>query len=123
MFSFGHGLSYTTFEMNGVTAATLEAGVVVSGTLRNVGTRPGVEVVQVFARAIGFVDRRLVGFAKLRVGAGESAEVEIPIDHDRLRWWNPASAEWTAATGDVELEIRGTFGTTVITVTLGPSDE
>jgi beta-glucosidase len=92
---------------------------VVSGLLQNVGTRAGAEVVQVFARDIGGVDRRLVGFAKLRLAAGTSAAVEVSIPRERLRWWNPTLGGWTTATGAVAFEIRGTFGARVITTTLG----
>jgi beta-glucosidase len=118
MFSFGHGLSYTTFRLDDVVVEGRDGDLVVSGLLQNVGTRAGADVVQVFARDIGAVDRRLVGFAKLRLAAGTSAAVEVPIPRERLRWWNPTLGGWTTATGEVAFEIRGTFGPRVITTTL-----
>jgi beta-glucosidase len=118
MFPFGHGLSYTTFELSDVTAEASDERVKVRGRLSNTGDRRGTEVVQVFARDIGGVDRRLAGFAKLRVNAGESVPVEIPISHERLRWWNPAVPGWVATTGEIEFEIRGTFGISAVVATL-----
>jgi beta-xylosidase len=53
LFAFGHGLSYTTFEYTPLKLAsdTLDVnGVVrVSVTVTNTGTRPGAEVVQLYA--------------------------------------------------------------------------
>jgi len=119
MFPFGHGLSYTTFELEEAATESRDSTIVVSGRLANVGMRRGSEVVQVFARDIGGVDRRLAGFAKLRLDAGEAAEFSIPIDLDLLRWWDPAGPGWKHASGDVELEMDGTFGTRVVEVDLG----
>ena len=118
MFPFGHGLSYTTFELSDVAAEHRDSTVVVSGRLSNVGLRSGTEVVQVFARDIGGVDRRLAGFAKVRLESGESASVEIPIAPERLRWRDPEIPGWVATTGDIEFEIRGTFGKTTASTTL-----
>jgi beta-glucosidase len=118
MFSFGHGLSYTRFEIDDVVAAERGANVVLSARLANVGERKGTEVIQVFAKDIGDVDRRLAGFAKVHLEAGESAAIEVPISHEQLRWWNPAGPGWTPATGKIEFEIRGTFGTAAATAKL-----
>ncbi len=119
MFRFGHGLSYTTFDLSDLAADYRDSAVIVSGRLANAGLRSGTEVVQVFAREIGGVVRRLVGFAKLRLETGEVAEFNVPIHRDRLRWWDPAGPGWETASGDVELEIHGTFATRVVAVDLG----
>ncbi len=119
MFPFGHGLSYTTFEPNDVAAEDVDSTVIVSGRLTNVGLRSGTEVVQVFARDIGGVDRRLAGFAKVRLEAGEAREFVVPIARDHLRWWDPDRPGWKTASGDVEFEICGTFGTQVVGANLG----
>ena len=112
-------MSYTTFDLKDVAAQVQDSTVIVSGHLANVGLRSGTEVVQVFAREIGGVARRLAGFTKLRLGTGEAAEVNIAIEGDLLRWWDPAGPGWRTASGDVELEIHGTFGTRVVEVDLG----
>lgn len=122
MFSFGHGLSYTTFELGEVAAEYRDSTVIVSGRLSNVGLRGGTEVVLVFVRDIGGVDRRLAGFAKVRLEPGKSAPIEIPIAADRLRWWDPSGPGWTRATGEVEFEICGTFGKRVTGARLDASE-
>lgn len=121
MYSFGYGLSYTTFSIADVAAGLTNGRPALSATLTNLGERTGVEVVQVFARDIGGVPRRLVGFQKYEVAAGASIAVEIPILPEHLRWWDPALGGWTPATGAVEFEVRGTFGTEPATIDLSAS--
>jgi beta-glucosidase len=118
MFPFGHGLSYTTFELGDVAVADGDGMVVMSAVLSNVGTRTGTEVVQVFAKDIGEVERRLAGFTKVELEPGESALIEIPIAAERLRWWDPEVPGWVAASGKVDFEVRGTLGTATASTTL-----
>ena len=118
MFSFGHGLSYTTFELENIAVAAGPGKVVVTGCLTNTGARRGTEVVQVFVRNIGAVPRRLAGFAKVSLEKGESTLVEIPISYEQIRWWNPEVPGWHVATGEVTFDIRGTFGATTAVAAL-----
>ncbi|MYB87820.1 MAG: hypothetical protein F4X85_11520 [Acidimicrobiaceae bacterium] len=54
----------------------------------NTGDRPGSAVVQVYGSVPGSTyerpPRRLVGFAKVRLDAGESTELQIPVDRSQL---------------------------------------
>ncbi len=81
---FGHGLGYTTFELG--TAGTRGDDVVVEVT--NTGNRPGSTVVQVYGIVPGSTyerpPKRLIGFARVRLDAGESAELQIPVDRSLL---------------------------------------
>jgi len=47
-FPFGHGLSYTEFEI-GLPSVTIGQTVIVEAEVRNIGDRKGVEVVQLYA--------------------------------------------------------------------------
>ena len=69
--------------------------------LTNSGDRDGVEVVQVYAHVVPRVglpadepDQWLVGFAKVTVAAGTSCRVDIDIDIDLWRTWDPTVAAW-----------------------------
>jgi beta-glucosidase len=78
---FGHGLGYTTWEYLGIEPV----GEGVRVHLVNAGTRPGREVVQVYADR---PERRLVGFAAVTAAAGERAVAEIPIPRSALARWD-----------------------------------
>jgi len=86
-FEFGFGLSYTTFEYTGLTVAAGAAGrsapVKVSVTVRNTGSRPGAEVVELFvsprtARVTPPV-KRLKRFVKLTLQPNEAREVVFDL--------------------------------------------
>ena len=81
---FGHGLGYTTFELG--EAEMVEDQVVLE--LTNTGDRDGSTVVQVYGSVPGSAyerpPKRLVGFAKVRLDAGASASLQIPIDRSLL---------------------------------------
>lgn len=110
LFPFGFGLSYTTFE---VSDAALSAGasdgaspVTVAATVTNTGERAGAEVVQVYLGipVAGQPPKRLVGFAKVRLEAGESRRVEITLDPAATS--HPFSV-WDYATGSFQVKPGG----------------
>jgi beta-glucosidase len=87
LFPFGYGLSYTTFDLAGV---SVDAGnrpgsspVTVRATITNTGDMAGAEVVQVYLGLppdAGQPPKRLVGFRKVTVEPGTSSPVEIVVD-------------------------------------------
>ncbi len=75
---FGHGLSYTTFTSELVSADKS----VVKVKLTNTGNRAGAHIVQIYAQlenAQSF-ERRLAGFAKVSLQPSESAVVEVSLE-------------------------------------------
>jgi beta-glucosidase len=103
-YEFGHGLGYTTWSLDGLTGpgavapggtATLQV------TLRNTGSRPGKQVVQVYAeRASSDVERPLrwlVGFAAVTAAAGERVTAEIGVPTRLLAHWSDG---WQYEVGD-----------------------
>ncbi|KAI8070929.1 glycoside hydrolase family 3 protein [Gongronella butleri] len=91
---FGHGLSYTTFNYTGLSAAnaTVSAKEVnVSVTVKNTGKRDGKEVVQVYIRdyisSVVTPFQALKGFTKVHLKAGESKRVTVPIKVEELAVW------------------------------------
>jgi beta-glucosidase len=100
-YPFGHGLGYTNWEYSGLTADQAEASV----TIRNTGSRPGREVVQVYAGpATPEPDRPrrwLAGFAAVTLGPGESATLTVPLPG---RTWQTWAEGWTTRPGAYTIE-------------------
>ncbi|MHA4867208.1 glycoside hydrolase family 3 C-terminal domain-containing protein [Duganella sp. PWIR1] len=98
MFAFGHGLSYTTFDYADVKAAAdAEQNVTVSFKLSNSGARAGSEIAQVYAALPAGTPgntqppKRLVGWKKVALAAGQSATVSIQIPAKYLSYWDATS--------------------------------
>lgn len=96
LFPFGHGLSYTTFawEVSPVPAELPTDGeVTLRLTVTNTGSAPGTEVVQLYLHdPVGRVARpvsRLVGYARVRLLPGESAEVHATFHADLASYTGP----------------------------------
>lgn len=93
-YPFGFGLSYTELEL-GPAACRLDGDeIVVTAEAANLGRRSGVEVVQAYAQVSGR-PRKLVGFARVPLEAGERRVVEVRFPTDRLRRRDPDSHSWT----------------------------
>ena len=96
LFPFGHGLSYTSFELGApvLSAASIPArsGVTVRVPVTNTGDMAGDEVVQVYLRdVISSVTRpvkELAGFQRVTLQPGETRQVDIAIEPRSLMLWN-----------------------------------
>lgn len=79
LYPFGFGLSYTQFDYSPLEVGDDEVVVVVT----NVGDRDGDEVVQLYAsaktQALTLWSKRLVGFQRIHLQAGESQRVVFPV--------------------------------------------
>jgi beta-glucosidase len=89
---FGHGLSYTTFAYADLrlSADSMRAAdsLVVTVSVRNSGTRPGDEVVQLYLRdeaaSVTRPLRSLKGFGRVSLGPGEAREVRFTLRPEDL---------------------------------------
>ncbi|SFR71794.1 beta-xylosidase [Agromyces sp. CF514] len=89
-YPFGHGLTYTSFdwsEWSGDESRTAtDTAATVRLRVRNSGERDGVEVVQLYLHdPVASVVRpvqRLVGFARVPLGAGEAADIRFTVPAD-----------------------------------------
>jgi beta-glucosidase len=86
-FSFGHGLSYTRFDYDGLQVK--ESGkrgfpIRVSCNIANTGRRAGDEVAQLYVRdRLAFLSRplkELKGFKRIHIKAGEKVRVEFILN-------------------------------------------
>ncbi|MFH8889388.1 glycoside hydrolase family 3 C-terminal domain-containing protein [Streptomyces sp. NPDC017949] len=102
---FGHGLGYTTweFERIGMPVPLPGGGYEVPVEVRNTGSRPGREVVQVhLARPGSTVERPvrwLAGWAAVRAEPGDRATARVRIPVRALQHWSPPAGGWVTEPG------------------------
>ncbi|RJL23265.1 glycoside hydrolase family 3 protein [Bailinhaonella thermotolerans] len=98
-YPFGHGLGYTTWEYEDMDATAERVRV----RLRNAGSRPGRETVQIYAAPVGAAEdrpaRRLVGFATVTADPGEGVEAEIALAPRAFQVWDAEENRWSKAAG------------------------
>lgn len=118
-YPFGHGLSYTTFsvegfeiEADGADAATARV------TVRNTGERAGSEVVQLYIApapsAVRRPARELGAFAKVTLEPGESATVSLALERRAFAHWDARGARWWVDPGTYRVEL-GRSATDIVT--------
>jgi beta-glucosidase len=101
-FAFGHGLSYTSFDLGEPTLSTathLSGGTVtVSVPVTNVGSRRGSEVVQCYiapaSARLARPPKELKAFGKVSLDPGETAAVELVLDDRAFAYWDPGQDDW-----------------------------
>jgi beta-xylosidase len=119
-FPFGHGLSYTSFSYDKLRASadkidtTGDGDVELTVTVGNTGTRAGDEVVQLYAAdPVASVTRpvtQLIGFARVQLDPGVSAEVSFTVHSDRLSFTG-RTLERIVEPGEITFRV-GTAGAT-----------
>ena len=110
LFSFGHGLSYTTFEIGQAkadkTVITEDETITFTIPVKNTGKKAGAEVVQLYIRDVKSSLPRplkeLKGFEKIYLNPGEQKEVTITIDKSALSFFDHVKHDWVAEPGDFE---------------------
>lgn len=103
---FGHGLSYTRFELTEPSVLVSNGRTAVSVSVRNIGDRQGKSVVQAYLDpAQSDRPRVLAGFVSTRLEPGEQADVVVPISAKVLRGWNPDEDRWEPLVGPHRIDI------------------
>jgi beta-glucosidase len=111
LFPFGFGLSYTNFEYSGLKvkqAGESSEGVATAEfDVRNVGTRDGAEVAQLYVQdlkpRLARPLKELKGFTKIFLKAGERQSVSIPLDLSSFAFYDPAKQSWVAEKGNFNI--------------------
>jgi len=109
LFPFGYGLSYTTYRYAGLTATPGEK-VKVSFTLTNAGARAGAEIAEVYAALPASAQeppKRLIGWSKVQLNAGEKKTVEVEIDPKYLSIFDEGKDGWTLVPCDYTIMVGG----------------
>ena len=109
-YSFGHGLSYTTFAFSKPEISskkmTEDGSVVVSVNVKNTGDRAGKEVVQLYIKdkksSLPRPEKELKGFKKVLLEPGQEQEVSFTITPKELSFYNDQDGKWIAEPGEFE---------------------
>ena len=126
LYSFGYGLSFTTFAYSADTPVlvpntlyqslvTPNDSITVSATVRNVGSYNGDEVVQVYAAYIStnisatqsIPISSLVGFTRLHIAVKQTVTVDIRVNVDSLQLMNSRNTEMSLLIGEYLMYIGG----------------
>jgi len=109
LFPFGHGLSYTSYAYSNL-KVTPGKNPRVAFSVKNTGRRDGAEVVEVYASlpaAASEPPKRLVGFSKVWLKAGESKEVTVEVNPKYLSIFNVEQNGWQLIPGEYSFMVGG----------------
>ncbi|RKN45696.1 glycoside hydrolase family 3 N-terminal domain-containing protein [Streptomyces hoynatensis] len=117
LYPFGHGLSYTEFAWSGAAvdkdSVDTDGFTTVRVTVANTGAREGTEVVQLYLHdPVARVTRpvnRLIGYARVPLQPGESAEVSFGF-HADLAGYTLEAGRRVVEPGEVELRLAASSG-------------
>ncbi|KAI5456496.1 putative beta-glucosidase H [Mariannaea sp. PMI_226] len=117
LWSFGHGLSYSTFSFSassvslGKAAESEKPSVVASLKVKNTGVLAGAEVLKLYVSAPDSITNRplkeLHGFHKVFLEPGEDLEVSIKVDQYAMAFWDESENQWCVEKGNYQLLIEG----------------
>ncbi len=110
MYSFGEGLTYTSFKYGELklSKTTISDGqeLVASIDVTNIGDRGGTEIVQLYLRdryaTVSRPIKELKGFKRVDIKAGETATVEFTINPDMCRYYN-VDLEYVWDKGEIQV--------------------
>lgn len=125
LFPFGFGLSYTTYSYSGLEAmpdSQTGGGVTtVSFQVTNTGSRAGVEIAQIYASlpaSAGEPPKRLVGWSRVPLEAGESKKVKVTIDAKYLSIFDEATNSWKLLPGVYTFRVGSSSRDLALTTTI-----
>ena len=116
LYPFGYGLSFTSFRYSGL---KVSGGRSVHATFRvaNAGSRPGVDVPQVYVTPPGRA-KRLVGWGRPTLAPGESRTVTVAADPRVLADFDAKTHNWVVRPGTYQVEVAVSATQPVLSATV-----
>ncbi len=111
LFSFGYGLSYTTFEYSDI---KLSSNIIkdtdtvkISFKIKNTGNVDGAEITQIYVSdkesTIYRPVKELRAFKKVFLKAGKEKEVSVELSKRAFAFWNININDWMVETGEFDI--------------------
>jgi beta-glucosidase len=108
-FPFGFGMSYTTFDLDGLQIERTADHFNVTVSVTNTGTVSGVEIVQLYVSCtdstVFRVPKELKGFGRAELEAGETADLEMNLGDEDLRYYDPEQNGWVLESCSYDLQL------------------
>lgn len=115
LFSFGYGLSYTTFRLSNlsvvprrISGVESDKSVEVNVKVMNTGKRAGEEVVQVYVDqpvTNGEPPRQLRAFTKVALEAGQTKSVRLTLNQRSFSIYDPELHRWESPSGNYGIKV------------------
>ena len=117
-YPFGHGLSYTTFDVHDLTVdVTGEDTAHATVTVTNTGDRAGKQVAQIYvttdAGPVRRPTRELRAFEKVHLDVGESRTLGFDLDRRSFAYWDTDRSDWVVAPGTYTVQVARDAATVV----------
>ena len=108
-YSFGHGLTYTTFEYSDITVKPSQNGYDVTFTLSNTGQYDAAEVAQVYVGEVNPTvlrpSKELKAYKKVFLKAGESQQVNVHLPKSAFAFYDVDSHDWKVNPGEFNIMV------------------
>jgi beta-glucosidase len=110
LYSFGYGLSYSTFELSkpvlSKSIIDKSESITIEVSVKNTGTKDATDVVQLYIRdlysSVTRPVKELKDFARVELKAGETKTVNLSITHEKLAFYN-RNMNFVVESGDFEI--------------------
>lgn len=109
LFPFGHGLSYTTFQVGKAKANKIEITkddkVTLTIPMKNTGKRKGTEVIQVYVKKTNSEgpNMTLRSFVRVELAPKASQEIVLELEPSFFEWYDDAIRRMNVLPGDYEI--------------------
>lgn len=113
LYSFGFGLSYTTFSFSDIKVSsksvTKQQPVTISFSVKNTGIVPGAEIAQLYLHEINGPTIRpvkfLKGFKRVFLNPGETKEINLLVNAQDLAYWSEKDHDWVINIGQYMINV------------------
>lgn len=129
---FGYGLSYTDFKYSNLKidkdTVTTNDQIQVSVDVTNTGSRDGQEVVEMYVASPDAEKKdrpvkRLKGFDKVDLAAGETKTVTMTLNTDELEYWSENENRFDYDLGTYEIQIGPASDTVALSATFSMTEK